>query len=63
MANSDAPIKAIRATITELKTRPGRVGDYSSARLANVLDNLDPDYDHGVGSLVRRELESRQPPA
>jgi hypothetical protein len=54
-------INAIRATITELKMHPGRVGDYSVARLQNVLDNCDPDYDAPVAILVRDYLESLTP--
>lgn len=62
MPADTSTISAIRATITELKARPGRVGDYSIARLQNVLDNCDPDYDGTVGALVRSELASRDVP-
>lgn len=49
----------IRATINAIKADPAMARAYRAQRLVNALDNLDPDYDHRVGTVIRAELERR----
>jgi hypothetical protein len=58
MENIQRP-EFIRATITAIKENPSSARQYSIPRLSNVLDNLDPDYDAGIRTVVVAAINAR----